>query len=270
MSSWLFGNLGIAGILGAGIVAAVGLHPAVAGASTPTLTVTPGPPFHSGETVNVSVGPNTVFTPFARVNILECADPGGSAANLPKDDTTCDGNTIQGDSLIVRRDGGFSEQSYTLYQLPSTALGEQPDFQPVCNATNPCVLFVGQDQNDFTQPKLFSTPFSIADGGPSAAAPVPAPTLSASSGAPGPATGVTGKSASSGSSLSSGDGPTAPVKATASAAASQTAGPGTLAFTGVSAAQREMAVIGAVLLLGGVALLLGGAVRKRRVQRMPP
>jgi hypothetical protein len=134
----------------------------MAGASTPTLTVTPSTDLHDGESVSVSIGPNTVFTPHSRLNILECSDPGGSVANFPKDDSTCDGNTIQGQTMLVAANGSASDSDYTIYLLPSTALGEQSNNQPICNATNPCVLYVGQNQNDFTAPKVFSTPFSIA------------------------------------------------------------------------------------------------------------
>ena len=43
-------------------------------------------------------------------------------------------------------------------------MGEQANFKPICNQTNYCVLYVGQNQNDFTAPKVFSAPFLIAPG----------------------------------------------------------------------------------------------------------
>jgi hypothetical protein len=143
--------------------AGTGVGPAPAGAATtPTLTVTPGGPYHSGETINVSVGANRFFRPFGRVNILECADPRGTKANLPTDENTCDGNTIQGNTILVKKDGSFSERGYQLYVLPSVALGETPDARPVCNRKSPCVLYVGEDQGNFTWPKEFSRPFSFS------------------------------------------------------------------------------------------------------------
>jgi hypothetical protein len=135
---------------------------APADAAASALTVSPSTDLHDGESVSVSIGPNSVFTPSSRVNILECADPGGSVANLPKSDSTCDGNTIQGNTILVAANGSASDQDYTIYLLPSPALGEQSNNQPICNQTNPCVLYVGQNQNDFTAPKVFSTPFTIA------------------------------------------------------------------------------------------------------------
>ena len=126
-----------------------------AGASAPpALNVSAHGTLTNGQTISVSVGSNGYFTPHARVNILECADPGGLAANLPKDDSTCDGNTIQGSTVLVGSDGSFSDPSYPVYLLPSATLGEQGNAQPICDQTHYCVLFVGQNQNDFTVAKV--------------------------------------------------------------------------------------------------------------------
>lgn len=119
--------------------------------------------FHSGQTITVSMGPNKTFKPFIRINILECADPGGSKAHLPTSINTCDENTVQANSLIPQANGSFT-QKYTVYSLPSATLGEQANWQPVCNKTHQCVLFVGEDQDDFTKPKVFSEPFTITPG----------------------------------------------------------------------------------------------------------
>src|SRR5580700_9709363 len=135
-----------------------------ASAAPPALSVTPHGNLSNGQTVAVAVGPNAYFTPHAGVNILECADPGGSVADLPKDITACDGNTIQGSTILVAADGSFSVPTYPVYALPSSALGEQSNYKPLCNQTNSCVLYVGQNQNDFTAPKVFSAPFTIAAG----------------------------------------------------------------------------------------------------------
>jgi hypothetical protein len=139
--------------------------PQIADAAQPTLTVTPTPvngAYRDGETVGVSIGPNSLFTPNLKVNILECSDPGGTAAHLPTSVAECDGNTIQGGTILIQSDGSFSDSAYTLYSIPNYVLGEQANKQPVCNVTNPCVLYVGQNQEDFTQPKTFSAPFTIS------------------------------------------------------------------------------------------------------------
>jgi hypothetical protein len=240
---------------------------APAGASTPTLTVSPSSDLHDGESVSVSLGPNAVFTPSSRVNILECADPGGSAANLPKSDSTCDGNTIQGNTILVAANGSASDQNYTIYMLPSPELGEQSNNQPVCDQTNPCVLYVGQNQNDFTAPKVFSTPFTIAPalGGSTTTS---APTASASTTTP--TTTAADPTSSSGSST------TPPPSAAGTAtSASSTVDPGVslastavangtaLASTGVPADLEWVVGLGVVLLLSGsLGRRLIGGVRR--------
>ncbi len=120
--------------------------------------------FHDGQTIKVSMGPNKIFVPYSLINILECADPGGTVANLPTQYIQCDGNTIQGDSVIIQPNGSFSESDYTVYKLPSRALGEGPTYIPVCDTTHQCVLFVTENQNDFTKPKVFSHPFTETAG----------------------------------------------------------------------------------------------------------
>jgi hypothetical protein len=72
---------------------------------------------------------------------------------------------VQGNSIIPGSSGGFSESAYTVYKLPSAPLGEGPSWVPVCNEQNPCVLYVGLDQEDFTKPKIFSHPFTVTGGG---------------------------------------------------------------------------------------------------------
>jgi len=214
---------------------AVGCFPERAAAATPVVMVTPSGgsstsnSFQDGEVVTVAVSKNSVFTPGVKVNILECADPQGTVANLPKDISSCDGETIQGDTVLVQRNGAVSESHYTLYRLPSTTLGEAPDGVPVCNTSNECVLYVGQDQNDFTQPKLFSPPFTIT------------PTSSASS-AP------TGATTSAGASSASAT--TAPSSATSDDPQAS------LAFTGPGEALPWL--VGG----GGVLLVVGGLGRR--------
>jgi hypothetical protein len=173
----------VARLVGISLLVAVvilALRPGRAFGSTPTVTLTgtssvTGSPalttFTDQQVIGVTVSANSVFTPGQGINVLECADPGGTAGNLPTSDATCDGNTIDGDNIIVAADGSFEEvaggdggtlSGYTVYALPSSVLDEQPDGQPVCNATNACVLYIGQNQNDFTQPYVWSQPFYVA------------------------------------------------------------------------------------------------------------
>jgi hypothetical protein len=205
-------------------------------AGSASVTITPGPAkgaFADQQTVRVSVGPNSVFTPNSRVVLLECADPGGTVANLPTGFSSCDENTIQPDTTVVHTDGSFVEPSYTLYALPSKVLGEQANWQPVCNTTQPCVLFVGEDQNDFSKAKTFSAAFTVSGGtlpvAPAAANATTTPATTAS----------------------------APVSAAVSLSATQ------LAFTGTSGWLVALGAIGAALILlaWAVATLVRRSVR---------
>ncbi len=239
--AWL-PRIGVALIL-AGIVAFI--VPATVGATTPSVAITPSGPWQSGQQVTVAVGPNSVFTPHSRIVVIECADPGGSTANLPKDDSTCDGNTVQGATVLVQPNGSFTVSGYTLYSLPNAALGEQPNEQPICNATNQCVLFVGQDQNDFTSPKVFSAPFAIQAASATATTTPPATT---------PTVAPAGSSSVAPSSTTSSGSSTGTQSSTVSSQQ------GTLAFTGPPLALP-------FLLVSGGAMLIIGSLGRRWVLR---
>ncbi len=137
---------------------------ATSGSPLAVSDVSQGWVFHDGQTITVSMGPNKIFKPFIRINILECADPGGTTSHLPTNLDTCDENTVQPNSLIPQANGSFTQKAYTVYSLPNSVLGEQPSWQPVCNQTHKCVLFVGEDQDDFSKPKVFSEPFTLTTG----------------------------------------------------------------------------------------------------------
>jgi len=222
---------------------AVAIAPYAAASSPPQLQVSPSGNYQDGEKLTVGVGPNGYFSPHSRVNIIECTDPGGLASNLPKDITTCDGNTIQGTTILVGANGSFSQSDYPVYMLPSSTLGEQNNALPICNQTNYCVLYVGQDQNDFTAPKVFSAPFLISPG--------PGSTTTTSAGTNAP----TGASAAGTTTAVS---PSTSVTSTTSTVTS-----GTLANTGVSAGTAWLAVV-------GMGLVLTGAMGRRRALRRAP
>jgi MYXO-CTERM domain-containing protein len=130
-----------------------------------------GTPFSSGQMVNVVIPANSILTPNANAVILECADPGGTVANLPTDASACDGGTTNGPTETVNPDGSVNFQTDTgsLYQLLAlpdlTTLGEQANHLPVCNTTNPCVLYIGQNITDFTAPHVFTQSFLITPNG---------------------------------------------------------------------------------------------------------
>jgi hypothetical protein len=154
--------LGIVVVIGSALATTAGPAGAV---GAPALTITPGP-YHDGQLINVSVGPNHYFKPYSRINIIECADPGGKARNLPTSILSCDGNTIQGNTILVQRNGSFAERGYQVYALPNAPqLGEQADTRPICNGRQVCVFYIGQNQEKFSAPKMWSPPFTVSKPG---------------------------------------------------------------------------------------------------------
>jgi hypothetical protein len=118
--------------------------------------------FSSGQAIDVSIPANADLVPGTKVNIEECADPGGTPANLPTSASECDGNTVQGNTVYVNGDGSVLDVNYHVYALPDAAsLGEPPSAQPACDLSNECVLYVGENQGDFSQAHVFSQAFYV-------------------------------------------------------------------------------------------------------------
>ena len=135
----------------------------VPGSAVPIGSFTAGTPFSSGQNIEITIPANSNLQPGAGINILECADPGGTVANLPSSINQCDGNTIQGSTVFVNSNGSVLYSPYELFALPDRNLGEPSNGAPVCNTTSECVLFIGQDQNNFAgAPHYFSQPFFVA------------------------------------------------------------------------------------------------------------
>ena len=129
-------------------------------ASAQTLTV-PAGPYTSGTAISLSGTGFSVRSSGDTVEILECADPGGLPANLPVDSTTCDGSTLNPGTIYPTSTGSFGPVNY-LIQTLQVANGNVVD----CDATNYCVLWVGEDYNNAfsgsaAEPVAFSAPFLI-------------------------------------------------------------------------------------------------------------
>jgi len=138
----------------------------VPGSALPIGTVTTGTPFSSGQVIEVKIPANPTFVSGSGIFVVECAAPGGV---VPTDPSECDGKTVQGDTILAGTDGSVdytvsnTTSGYTLYALPDlSSLGEPSTQTPVCNLSNECVLYVGENQNDFTQPHFWSQPFYVA------------------------------------------------------------------------------------------------------------
>ncbi len=91
------------------------------------------------------------------LQIIECADPGGTLTNLPTDASTgCDGTTVSGGQINTDASGNFTAQ----YPI---ALLNSGNSSINCDPTNFCVLWVGQDFNNsfLSGPHGFSSAFEI-------------------------------------------------------------------------------------------------------------
>jgi hypothetical protein len=144
----------------------------VPNSAVPIGTVAAGTPFSSGQNIDVVVPANSVFTSTTQdINILECSAPNGVPPTSPN---SCDGNTINGPTVTVNSDGSFDFQSatgsaYQIFATPDAQLGEGASGVPCGDtAATECILYIGVQQSDFTQPHVWSQPFFItanADSG---------------------------------------------------------------------------------------------------------
>ena len=137
----------------------------VPGSTVPIGRYSTGAPFSSGQVIQVKIPANSTLRPGAGIRIVECAAPRGV---VPTDPSACDGTTIQGDTVLVNANGSVDytrtkvTSGYTVYALPDFhSLGESKDGLPVCNTTHLCVLYIGENQLDFTAPHYWSEPFKV-------------------------------------------------------------------------------------------------------------
>src|SRR5271154_6827451 len=77
-------------------------------ATVPIAPFTAGTPFSSGQQINVVIPANSLFVATSSVNIVECAAPDGVPPTLPLE---CDGNTIQGPTVLPNSDGSINLQA---------------------------------------------------------------------------------------------------------------------------------------------------------------
>ena len=158
-STWRGALIGGVTVLVACIV--MGLTPGHAFAQTPAVTI-PSGPFTNGQTIAVT---GSDFPPQSQLptglSIIECSDPDGSTDNLPTDPVAdCDATTVNGSQINTDSNGNFST-TYSVFQL------SQADGSAInCDATDFCVLWVGQDYNNafLSGPHAFSDPFEMTGG----------------------------------------------------------------------------------------------------------
>ncbi len=138
----------------------------VPGSAIPIGPFATGTPFSSGQVIEVKIPPNSTLTPGAGIKIVECAAPLGV---VPSNPSACDGETIQGNTVYVQPNGSVdykrtaTSTGYTIYSLPDFhSLGEPKDSRPICDISQECVLYIGQNQLVFTAPHYWSEPFKVS------------------------------------------------------------------------------------------------------------
>ena len=154
----LVGPTPASGFLGIAVAGMVGL--AMVGnagrTAPPTLTITLGPYHNEQMIIGVGRPEQVLHSLFAYQHHRVCGSR-RETKNLPTSVATCDGNTIQGNTILVAADGSFSEHGYQVYALPNVHNSERT--QTLCRCAvekKICVLYIGQNQEKFTAPKMFS------------------------------------------------------------------------------------------------------------------
>jgi hypothetical protein len=137
----------------------------VPNAATALSPFTPNTPFSSGQGINVVVPANSLFPATQNILIVECSAPNGAIPTTP---AACDGNTINSSSIEPNTDGSidFNAETgapYPVFFTPDPNFGENSS-TPSCGdtAATECILYIGNNQNDFTAPHVWSNPFFVS------------------------------------------------------------------------------------------------------------
>lgn len=129
-------------------------------AAGPTATVEPATGLADLQVVTVR---GSGFPPTSRIQIMECS---GTLAKPPPDDLSCDGTTLNaqaitddhGSFLNSKSDPSGSTHGFRMFSLPRAGF---PPSLTTCDRSHACLLYVGVEQTDFTQPHAF-VPFAFA------------------------------------------------------------------------------------------------------------
>jgi hypothetical protein len=188
----------LAGAATFGLVATAGATGPASGsqittAAQPVAPFTAGLPFDSGQVIDLVIPANDIFVSTTAVHAVECAAPNGV---IPTQTSACDGNTLatafpEPDGSLDWVNDSASGNGYTVYNTPDTHIGDSASGPQCGNTTSTeCILYIGDNQLDFTQPHYWSQGFFVnpdptdsgtvnpGDGSPPAQASAPDPGLS--------------------------------------------------------------------------------------------
>ena len=134
-------RLAMAAFVALGVLGfAVSAYGAVSGTATPDTNL------HDQDTTHVHA---TGLPANTTIAVIECISGATSSSD-------CEGQTA--DVSTSSNGSGVFDLDYTVLQLPDSIF---PVTSITCDSTHPCVLYVGTDFNDFSQPKTF-IPISFA------------------------------------------------------------------------------------------------------------
>jgi hypothetical protein len=146
--------------------------------------ITSGTPYSSGQSITITGSANSTLSnanlvansvpgqatgnPVGAFYFEECADPGGTTANLPTTSSGCEAATDDFTSVSKTEDGSFDNPSYTVYDLPDPGTLGNATMVGKCDvAPNTCVIGIfatNPNTTGFSYPHLFSAPFQITVG----------------------------------------------------------------------------------------------------------
>jgi hypothetical protein len=217
--------------------------------ATAVASVTPASGLTDGQIVAVRAGG---LPPEQTIQVEQCA---GTVAHPPTDNTACDALTLdtqagtdaRGNYVNAAGDGN-GDTGVIVYTRPSPLLNSPTTI--VCDGAHPCVLYVGVDQNDFSQPHVFAdisfSPGVVAPGAGSApGAGAGAPTVTVTELAP---------------AVTAGAPAAASLRTTAVPGAGNGPGPAVLAFTG------GPPLVPALAALGLAAVAIASLARRRTLE----
>ncbi len=147
--------------IAAALTASVVVVPfATSASAAPAVVLTPSTgPYTNGQTITINgTGfPSNTADP-SGLTIIQCSDPNGTTANLPTDNTTCDGTTANALPVNTNSSGSFSA-TYSIASLTTTGGASNIN----CDATHYCVLWIGVDfNNSFNGTHAFSNSFLVS------------------------------------------------------------------------------------------------------------
>jgi len=169
--SMVAGAVALAGALSVA-TSALAVAPAATASATTGLV--------DGQVIGLS---GTGFTPNHQLQVIECV---GTASVPPKDQTSCEGLSLDSTSFTDRagsfvngpKDPTHQTHGITVYEIPGPEVTEA---SIKCGPRAPCVLYVGDDYHDFTYPHVFiPLQFGTVTTAPVASVTTPRPSHGAS------------------------------------------------------------------------------------------